>query len=130
MTPDNRHKHMIVRADISSPPIGELGKSFVTNWIKNLIDRIGMKILHGPVAIYCQVEGNRGMTAFTVIETSHIALHTWDECEPAVLQLDVYTCSDLNVDDVLDEIRAFSPTKVEYKYLDRETCLIEVRSNT
>ena len=24
---------------------------------------------------YCKMEGNRGITAFAVIETSHIALH-------------------------------------------------------
>jgi S-adenosylmethionine/arginine decarboxylase-like enzyme len=56
----------------------------------------------------------------TIIETSHIALHVWDEAEPALMQLDVYTCSTLNIEDVFAAIKEFSPTKVEYKYIDRE----------
>ena len=37
--------------------------------------------------------GNRGVTAFAIIETSHIAMHIWDEPNPALVQLDVYTCA-------------------------------------
>lgn len=85
-----------------------------------LINRIDMKIMFGPKAQYCVVPGNRGMTAFAIIETSHIALHSWDECEPAILQLDVYTCSDLVIEDVIASLDIFEPTKIEYKFLDRE----------
>ncbi len=79
-----------------------------------------MKILHGPVSVYCNKLGNRGITAFAIIETSHIVLHTWDEDTPATLQLDVYTCSELEVDLVVKALSIFQPLKLDYKFLDRE----------
>jgi S-adenosylmethionine/arginine decarboxylase-like enzyme len=89
-----------------------------------LVDRIGMKILMGPYSIYSNMEGNQGLTAVTIIETSHIAMHVWDEVSPALMQLDVYTCSTLNIDDVFEVLEQFEPTKIEYKYIDREYELI------
>jgi S-adenosylmethionine/arginine decarboxylase-like enzyme len=68
--------------------------------LKQLVDKIGMNILMGPYAVYSDMEGNQGLTAVTIIETSHIALHVWDEAEPALMQLDVYTCSALDINDV------------------------------
>ena len=111
------HKHLIVRAELSNPP---QCASAIQDWMKSLVDKIGMKILMGPYAVYSDMVGNRGLTAVTIIETSHIALHVWDECSPAMMQLDVYTCSTLNIEDVFKAIEVFSPTLVEYKYIDRE----------
>lgn len=111
------HKHLIVRAELEEPPYSAIE---IKAWMKNLVDKIGMNILMGPYAIYSDMEGNQGLTAVTIIETSHIALHVWDEAEPALMQLDVYTCSTLNIEDVFAAIKEFSPTKVEYKYIDRE----------
>jgi len=91
--------------------------------MKKLVDKIGMKILMGPYAVYSDMVGNRGLTAVTIIETSHIAMHVWDEDEPALMQLDVYTCSTLNISDVFEAIEEFKPVKVEYKYIDRENSL-------
>ena len=91
--------------------------------MRKLVEAIDMKILMGPYSVYSDMVGNRGLTAVTIIETSHIALHVWDECEPALAQLDVYTCSALNIDDVFGAIEAWKPTKIEYKYIDRENKL-------
>lgn len=120
MTPDVRHQHLVVRAEIENPPIGQDEAVIVENWMRKLISDINMKIMYGPVGMYCEVEGNRGMTAFAIIETSHLAFHSWDEPDIAILQLDVYTCSDLIVDDVIQALEAFEPVKVEWKFLDRE----------
>ena len=54
-----------------------------------------MKILLGPHATYCDKEGNKGYTCATIIETS-VVVHTWDEVSPKLVQLDVYTCSELD----------------------------------
>jgi S-adenosylmethionine/arginine decarboxylase-like enzyme len=70
--------------------------------------------------------GNRGLTAVVVIETSHIALHCWDEEKPGLLQLDVYTCGPLNEKVIFDEVKKFDPVSIEYKYLDREKNLKEI----
>ena len=135
MTPDVRHQHVIVRAEIANPPMptGFFTRLFarraMTKWMKTLINRIEMKRMFGPRAEYCTMEGNRGMTAFAIIETSHVCVHTWDECVPAILQLDVYTCSDLVVQEVIDMLEPFKPSKVEYKFLDREHELTLVSSS-
>lgn len=111
------HKHLIVRAELSNPP---KCAEAIQDWMKSLVDTIGMKILMGPYAVYSDMVGNRGLTAVTIIETSHIAMHVWDEVEPALMQLDVYTCSALNIDDVFAALQEFYPEHVEYKYIDRE----------
>lgn len=117
------HKHLIIRAEVNNPVKDE---AHAIAWINSLIEKIGMKVMMGPYAKYLDVEGNRGLTAVAIIETSHIALHVWDECDPALLQLDVYTCGPLHTQDVVDAIREFDPVKVEMKYLDREHDLTEL----
>lgn len=114
------HKHLIVRAELNNPPYMP---HEIKDWMRKLVDKIGMNILMGPYAIYSDMEGNQGLTAVTIIETSHIAMHVWDEVEPALMQLDVYTCSTLNIEDVFAAIEEFEPVKVEYKYIDRENSL-------
>lgn len=111
------HKHLIVRAELNNPP---KCTTAIELWMRNLVDAIGMKILMGPYSVYSEMVGNQGLTAVTIIETSHIALHVWDEVEPALAQLDVYTCSTLNIEDVFEAIKEWTPAKVEYKYIDRE----------
>jgi S-adenosylmethionine/arginine decarboxylase-like enzyme len=91
-----------------------------------LIETIGMKLMMGPYAKYLDVKGNRGLTCVAIIETSHIALHVWDEDDPALMQLDVYTCGNLDPYDVVNAIQPFEPVKVEMKYLDRENGLSEL----
>lgn len=79
-----------------------------------------MKILRGPYSVYSDMPGNTGLTGFVIIETSHIAVHLWDGVEPALMSLDVYTCSELNLEDVFEELQQFNPVKIEYKFIDRE----------
>ena len=87
---------------------------------------IGMQICQGPITTYLDMPGNRGLTGLVIIETSHIALHCWDESDPGLMQLDVYTCGDLQAEVIFEEIKQFSPVKVEYKFLDREHELTEI----
>jgi S-adenosylmethionine/arginine decarboxylase-like enzyme len=87
-----------------------------------------MQILYGPFAMYCELEHNEGMTAGCILSTSHCVLHTWDRGETPILQLDIYTCSDLDLEYVWKAIEFFGPTKVEYKFLDREHGLVEISS--
>ena len=81
---------------------------------------IGMKIMFGPEVRYVRKEGNEGLTAVAIIETSHVALHVWDKQDPPLLQLDVSTCGPFKPEVVLKAIREFMPTKLQWKYLDRE----------
>lgn len=117
------HKHLIIRAEVGNPLKEE---QLAIDWMNKLVDKIGMKVMMGPFAKYLDVEGNRGLTAVAIIETSHIALHVWDEDKPALVQLDVYTCGPLDPYDVVETLREFHPVKIEMKYLDRENKLIEL----
>ncbi|MDA8694569.1 S-adenosylmethionine decarboxylase [Alphaproteobacteria bacterium] len=121
-----KHKHLIVRADIGwTPKEEDLNK--ISDWIRSLIRKIEMKLLAGPYTTYVNEKGNKGMTSVAIIETSHIALHIWDEINPGLMQLDVYSCADFTPQDVFDEIeQTFDTKKIEYKFLDREKELVEV----
>ena len=115
------HKHVIIRAEVLNPPTDETTAS---NQIQTLIDRIGMKVLMGPFAKYVEMKGNRGLTVAVIIETSHIVLHSWDETDPALIQLDVYTCGAFDPRTVFEWVEEYyNPVKMEYKYLDREYAL-------
>lgn len=112
------HKHLIIRAKIGNPVVDE---EYIKGWLNLLIKKIDMKILMGPYSTYCDMKGNRGMTAVAIIQTSHIALHMWDEESPGTLQLDVYSCSEFDVEDVLKQIEVFQPVTIDYYFIDRKT---------
>lgn len=116
------HKHLIVRAEVENT-IMDIQK--LESWFESLILSIKMKSLYGPVCVYCDTQGNKGITGFAIIETSHIALHTWDELCPTLLQLDVYTCSELSINTVISALDIFGPVSLQYKFLDRENNLID-----
>jgi len=117
------HKHVIIRAEVLNPPTDE---KLVSEHVRDLIERIGMKLLMGPYAKYVSMPGNRGLTVASIIETSHIVMHTWDECDPALVQLDVYTCGPFEPKIVFDWLEQYRPVKIDYKYIDREHDIIEL----
>ena len=112
------HKHLLLRGFVTNAPTSE---QVVIDWLRDFVDRIGMKVVQGPFASMITEEGNRGLTASVMIETSHIAFHIWDEMDPSLIQFDLYTCSELNVNYVLDTISSFfNFTEYQYMVLDRE----------
>ena len=120
------HKHLIVRANIGKCP-KETDLNKISDWIRLLIKKIDMKLLAGPYTTYVNEKGNKGMTSVAIIETSHIALHIWDETNPGLMQLDVYSCANFNPQDVFEKVNEiFQTVKMEYKFLDREKELVEV----
>jgi len=121
------HKHLIVRAEVNNPP-KDVDK--LTEWLKDFIASINKKIMLGPYVAYCNNEGNRGITGVAVIETSHIAIHVWDEPVPALMQLDVYSCAEFNPYLIADKLKKdFDVVKLDYKFLNRETGLKPIRLN-
>ena len=112
------HKHLLVRAEVKAPIVN---KNKAIKFLRTLIKAINIKAMYGPTASYCKMKGNRGVTAFAIIETSHIAMHIWDEVDPALVQLDVYSCADMDPNEVIEIIKQELDTvKIEYKFLDRE----------
>lgn len=119
------HKHLIIRAEVKNPPKNE---EQLKNWLTDFITFIDMKVLMGPYVKYCDKVGNRGITGVAVIETSHIAMHVWDETDPGIMQFDVYSCSEFDPYKIADKLQAdFEVTKLDYKFLNRETELKPIR---
>ena len=111
------HQHLIVIADVNNP----LDHArYAEQWMSRLVDNMNMTVLIPPQAVYCEMVGNRGLTGICAIETSHVAIHMWDEPHPAMMQLDVYTCSDLDLRVVWDAIEEFEPVAIKYKFYDRD----------
>lgn len=120
------HKHLIIRAEVNNPP---KDVEQLTGWFKDFINTINMKILMGPYVAYCDTPGNRGITGVAVIETSHIAMHVWDEPSPALMQLDVYSCAEFDPYKIADKLKQdFDVVKLDYKFLNRETGLKPIRT--
>ena len=96
------HNHLLLNGFTNKPPKDE---AETIEWMRQLVEVIDMKILQGPFASYVTKEGNRGLTCVVMIETSHIALHVWDEEEPAFVQFDLYTCGRLPAGFIIDKLK-------------------------
>ena len=116
-----KHKHLIIRAEVNSPITSE---KEIKKWLKNLVNKIDMKIIKGPFASYVSKEGNRGITGVVMIETSHIAIHIWDEEIPSLVQADIYSCASFSMNEVLAEFIEMDVVKIEHMMLDRATELV------
>ena len=120
------HKHLLVNAKVKNPMQSEQeGIDFLTNLVK----QIDMKIIKGPFASYVDKDGNKGLTAIVMIETSHIAFHIWDEVDPGLVQFDLYTCGKLDLEKVLKIFKdSFSIESLDFVLFDRENGFIEEAS--
>jgi len=126
MRPHLAHKHLLVRAEVKSPP---LEMDNLDLMLRNLVKMIDMKILAGPMTAWCPVEGNTGWSGTVIIETSSITFHSWIEDHYPVIQLDVYSCKDFKVSTVMQWLQVFDPTKVDYKFIDRENEFVDLDLN-
>ena len=111
-----KHKHLIIRAEVNRPLKSE---KETKQWLRKLVKKIDMKIIKGPYASYVSKEGNRGITGVVMIETSHIAVHVWDETLPALVQCDVYSCAEFSSNEVLAEFIDMEVVKMDHIMLDR-----------
>lgn len=120
------HKHLLVNAKVKNPiNTEEQGIDFLTN----LVNQIDMKIIKGPFASYVDKEGNKGLTAIVMIETSHIAFHIWDEVDPGLIQFDLYTCGQLELNKVINIFKdTFNLVEMDYVLFDRENGFVVEQS--
>ena len=121
------HKHLIIRAEVNRPITGE---KEIKKWLRNLVKKIDMNIIKGPYASYVSKEGNRDITGMVMIETSHIAMHVWDETSPALVQCDVYSCAEFSSSEVLMKLAVMEPTKIEHILLDRAEDIRTITHNS
>lgn len=119
------HKHLIVHAQIDNPPLKK-DERMVEQWLTDIVHSMDMQVLKAASAEYCEQEGNRGMTAVVLITTSHMVLHTWDECDQAFIEFDLYTCSELDPEMAFKALEVFGAKNISYKFLDRYEGLTDI----
>ena len=119
------HKQLLLQARFSARGRVE---SYYETWMRLLVSKIGMRELSPPVAIRSHVKGNKGITCSCMITTSHIVLHTWEDTHPGLLQLDVYSCKDFEIEKVVEHLKSLwlDEDTVQYKFLDRENGFLEL----
>jgi S-adenosylmethionine/arginine decarboxylase-like enzyme len=122
------HKHILINARVNN---SLESTEDAVSFLKDLVERVGMKILMGPHATYVDAPGNRGVTAIVGIETSHIAFHVWDEVTPARLQFDLYTCGSLDKEVVIEAVKErFEVVSADYRIYDREQGFVLLEEGT
>ena len=122
------HKHILINARVNN---SLESTEDAVSFLKDLVERVGMKILMGPHATYVDALGNRGVTAIVGIETSHIAFHVWDEVTPARLQFDLYTCGSLDKEVVIEAVNErFEVVSADYRIYDREHGFVLLEEGT
>jgi S-adenosylmethionine decarboxylase len=98
--PDRRF-HLIldiVNVDVEKLNDGE----FLINIIFDLTSLVKMKILFGPKVIN-GVDENPGLTAFCIIDFSHISIHTFTRTNE--FYLDIFSCKPFNKNKVIRYIK-------------------------
>ena len=108
----------MVNGITNTPPTS---KRELKKWLRQLVHDIGMHRIGGPFVRYVNATGNKGLTAVVMIETSHIALHIWEEGEQPYFRFDLYTCGPLHHASVNRAVAKFMDSpKMEWCVYDRE----------
>lgn len=119
-----KHKHLILAIDVKWPPKDQ---DEATSFLRFLIKRIDMQIakdpdlLKNPMGYYCEQAGNEGVTAVGILETSHCALHSWNNESPARFQFDLYSCKEFDVPYIIGLCNSFGIIGGSYMVIDRDT---------
>lgn len=108
----------MINGTTATPPTS---KRKLKKWLSLLVHDIGMHKIGGPFVRYVKADGNKGLTAVVMIETSHIALHIWEEGPRPYFRFDLYTCGPLHHSTVIREVSKFmNATQMEWIAYDRE----------
>jgi S-adenosylmethionine/arginine decarboxylase-like enzyme len=110
------HLHLIVRGFVNNPPKVE---EVLNDWLKRLVDKVGMVVVAGPTSIYVNEPGNEGITGTITLATSHASIHIWDAATPSLVQFDIYSCKEYNIDEVLNHLNEFGLQSCDWIYIDR-----------
>lgn len=77
-------------------------KKELIDLVKKISKKLKMKIIYSPVIVEGN-KGNEGLTCFTIIDKSHIAIHTFERNK--VISIDIYSCKDFNEKLILDLLK-------------------------
>lgn len=122
------HQHLLVKCTIKKT----IKETEVLNqWFRELVEKVGMKVVCGPNSVMVDEPGNEGLTGTVTLATSHASIHIWDEGEKPFLQFDIYSCRCYETSTVLEHINnTFEIDEYEYMLIDRNDNLVVTEQNT
>ncbi len=111
------NKHILVTGYIAEAP----GPEYVytlQDWFNRLVEAVDMKVLIDPICVWCNDEGNEGVTGMVGITTSHSSIHFWSG-EPSYYKFDLYSCKDFALESVAEMLKELGTYKFTYTIVDR-----------
>jgi S-adenosylmethionine/arginine decarboxylase-like enzyme len=111
------NKHILVTGYLNEAPKAEY-VTFLEDWFKRLVEAVDMKVLIDPICVWCNDEGNEGVTGMVGITTSHSSIHFWSG-EPAYYKFDLYSCKDFALESVAEMLKELGTYKFTYTVVDR-----------
>lgn len=107
------HNHLLIQGYCRKPIKNEENLSI---FLKNLVEKVRMQVIGGPISVYVDEPGNEGVTGIVSLATSHAAIHIWDEQTPAFFQFDLYSCTLFSENEVIEYLNEILDL-IEYKTL-------------
>lgn len=101
---------------MNNPPTDEAALNW---WLESLVMAVNMKVVIPARSVHVKTEGNVGLTGAVNIETSHMAIHVWEQEKPARIEMDLYSCAPFELNTVLEHLRQFDLDSYHFMMVDR-----------
>lgn len=88
-----------------------------------------MRVCIEPRSVYVTEPGNEGLTGQIGLETSHLTVHVWDAEEPALVQMDVYSCRCFEEETVRNILNEWGILTYESMTIDRAEKFLVVKQS-
>lgn len=113
------HKHILVTGYTQNAPQKDY-IMFLEKWFEELVDDVKMNILIPPKCVWCDTDGNEGITGLVCIDTSHSSIHFWSLPKP-YFKFDLYSCKDFSTNVVVNMLKKLNLglTSIAYTTIDR-----------
>lgn len=108
------HQHFLGEGFTNSSPTAD-DVVVLEDWFYRLVAAIDMNILVEPKAIWCEEDGNEGLTGLVVLTTSHSSIHFWR----GFFKFDLYSCKEYDTEIVIDMLKELDICRLTYKVEDR-----------
>lgn len=112
------HKHLMIH--------GKCKKSLDSEqecdvFLTNLVKTVNMEVLAPARSKFCHDPNNYGVSGDILLTTSSACIHFWSAEKPFPdFQLDIYSCSNIPLEEVWKYLDQFDMVSAEYCFLDRE----------